>query len=185
MASRKRTPFTPLHVNMLEFIKESMDRAVNQHVAICRRRALHKMSRWQLDVTYCGTDVTSALERVFTWFASRKNPPGSFEDVPNDIEQLLETCLSMTYTGLQLAESLEKIFLADLHKHATRYELMSAMPRAKRERKARPVLSDVEQRSLSVDDRIRDWERKLKYAKTRLAKLRRKQKYYAKKGAVV
>jgi hypothetical protein len=184
MGYRKRTKFLPTHINALEFIKESIDRAMSQHIARCRKRVIHKLSCWQLDPMYCGNDVTDPIERVFTWMATRRTPPASFEDVPDDIAVLLQECMSHLYTGGFNSQFLERTFLFDLHRNATRYELMSALPREKRERKAKPVLTDVEQRAAATDESIRSWERKFKYAKTRLAKLRRRQKYYAKKGAM-
>lgn len=185
MGYRKRTRFLPTHINALEFIKESIDRAMSQHIATCKKRVLHKLSCWQLDPVYCGSEVTDPLERVFTWMATRRSAPSSFEDVPDEIAVLLQECMANLYTGGFNSASLERAFLSDLHKNATRYELMSALPREKRERKVRPVMTEQEQRAAATDESIRSWERKLKYAKTRLAKLRRRQKYYARKGAAI
>lgn len=80
---------------------------------------------------------------------------------------------------------LDIVIEREIRKHAAEYELLLHAPLPKRERARRDRPEGlVATRAAKVDTQIATWERKLKYAKTRLAKLRRKQKYYSKKGQV-
>lgn len=69
-----------------------------------------------------------------------------------------------------------------LAKDAIESDMLCRMPRAKRTRTKREPMTIVELRADKVNKKVREWERKLKVAKTKLAAYRKKQKYYEKKG---
>lgn len=77
------------------------------------------------------------------------------------------------------------VLLGQMQKSADVLEMECMLPPPRqRERKPKPTTL-VGRRAARVDEKVEEWERKLKYAKTKLKKYRSKQKYYAKKGVTV
>jgi len=76
----------------------------------------------------------------------------------------------------------------EVHRNASIVDLRCKLPpvrKAVRKRKpAAKPLTAVEQRAKLAADKCREWERKGKLAKTKLAKYRKRVTYYKKKGAV-
>lgn len=66
---------------------------------------------------------------------------------------------------------------------AAENEMLCQMPMPKRERRQTPA-DPVEARAAQVEAKVKEWERKLRYAKTKLANYRKKQTRLLKKGQV-
>ena len=130
------------------------------------------------------------LDNLFSTIAAFSNPPtgkGKFRYLPNNIDLLIEDCVDAMWTdSAQIGRlTIKQIAIEEMHKHAVEYDMLSQMPPVRRTRKKRVPQTLVEARAGKVDEKVREWERKLKYAKTKLSAYRKKQKYYTKKGAVV
>jgi hypothetical protein len=75
----------------------------------------------------------------------------------------------------------------EVHRNASIVDLRCKLPPVRKAVKKKPAakpLTAVEQRAKLAADKCREWERKGKLAKTKLAKYRKKVTYYKKKGAV-
>ena len=75
----------------------------------------------------------------------------------------------------------------EVHRNVSITELRCKLPPVRKTVKKKPVakpLTAVEARAKLAADKCREWERKGKLAKTKLAKYRKKVTYYKKKGAV-
>jgi hypothetical protein len=170
---------TPVRQNVIRIFKRALDRAHARHAAKCRKVSLLDPKLWKS--VDCGRDI----DRLIGYIGS--TPGGiSFNNLPdNDIRSLLAVLVRFCYTGDKQMRQLEKGILDDIRSHAAEYELMAQMPPVKREYNRRGPRTLVERRADAVAEKVREWERKLKVAKTKLAAYQKKQKYYAKKGAAV
>jgi hypothetical protein len=170
---------TPVRKNIIRLLKQSVDRAFARHAARRRKVSLTDPRMWK-DAP-CGPDI----DRMFPYFSGLHDKPASFAHLPDsDIRAMLNVIVRYCYTGDRERRNFEKELIDDLREHAAEYELLSQMPPPKREYKRRGPRSLVERRADTVDEKVREWERKLKLAKTKLAMYKKKQKYYQKKGTV-
>jgi hypothetical protein len=129
------------------------------------------------------------FDQLFSTIASFANPPtgkGKFRYLPGSMDQLINDCVdAMICANADTAHSaIMRTAIEEMHKHAVEYDMLSQMPPVRKTRKKRVPQTLVEGRASKVDEKVREWERKLKYAKTKLASYQKKQKYYTKKGAV-
>lgn len=78
--------------------------------------------------------------------------------------------------------------LTDLRKDALVNDLQFRLPPPDKEPDVKQTvvrpLTLVERRAIMVNDRLANWERKLKLAKTKVAALKKRQSYYRRKGVV-
>lgn len=173
----QRIRLTPVQKNALHYVKLCIDRAMRQLVAKHARRSLARMDWDKL----MHSEVQSVTQ-LFSAVASFDKPPKTPGPLPGDLPDLVRLCISRSYTEIGCGWELLKLVMRELHAHAEEYDLLSQVPRERRTRRTKPQTL-IESRAGRVDEQVRAWERKIRYAKTRLAKLRRKQKYYEKKGA--
>ena len=130
------------------------------------------------------------MDSLFSTVAAFPNPPtgkGKFRYLPGKVDLLIEDCVDAmwadsAHTGRAF---IKRIAIEEMHKHAVEYDMLSQMPPVRKTRKKRVPQTLVEARASKVGEKVREWERKLKYAKTKLSAYRKKQKYYTKKGEVV
>jgi hypothetical protein len=130
-----------------------------------------------------------ALDTLFSHIASFATPPTGFgknQRLSGWHREILKGILaSMCSTSVEFQSCVLTTAIEEMHKHAVEYDMLSHMPRVRRTRKKRVPQTLVEARASKVGEKVREWERKLKYAKTKLSAYRKKQKYYTKKGEVV
>jgi hypothetical protein len=128
------------------------------------------------------------FDQLFPTIASFANPPtgkGKFRYLPSSMDQLISDCVdAMIYNAATWHSAIMRHAIEEMHKHAVEYDMLSQMPPVRKTRKKRVPQTLVEGRASKVDEKVREWERKLKYAKTKLASYQKRQKYYTKKGAV-
>jgi ATP-dependent Lon protease len=168
--------FTTTQTNTLRMMKEIFDSAHAVTLAHAKKRSVPLVATTQLAQT---------LDQLWASLAARQRCPRRFSEFDRGTELLLRSFTALLYNNEARVVDIERRVLRQMHKRAAEYELMAQMPRVKREYKRKPKQSAVEARASAVDEKVRDWERKLRYAKTKLAAYRKKQKYYAKKGAAV
>lgn len=164
---------------------------VQQCIGVAIKRVALEQSRFRPASTSTWTDASAvaALDTLFSTIAGFAKPPIGGKGnptLPKDHCFLLADLLSdMLHIAQPLSTRIHIAAIEEMHKHAVEYDMLSQMPRVRRTRKKRVPQTLVETRAGKVDEKVREWERKLKYAKTKLATYRKKQKYYTKKGAVV
>jgi hypothetical protein len=170
---------TQTQVNILNAIKGSVDRAWARQAAILRRTTPNWKEMYRLDGDDYGSIIDAALGQI-----SGATRAKDFSQLPTDARELLVDILSALYWDTTRQQIVQRDILRDLRENAAEYELMAQMPPVKKERKKREPKTLVGRRADAVDEKVREWERKLKLAKTKLNAYRKKQKYYEKKGAV-
>ena len=170
---------TPVRKNITRLIKQCIDRAYSRHVARCRKLSMHRAKTWQ------DADTAKEIDNFFNYMGSLPPLPTLSSIADENTRNLLNVLVRLCYVNDKARRAFEKDLLDDLRTNAAQYELLSQMPAPKREYERRGPRSLVEQRADTVDEKVREWERKLKLAKTKLAAYQKKQKYYQKKGAVV
>jgi hypothetical protein len=164
---------------------------VQQCIGVAIKRVALEQSRFRPLSTSVWTDASTvaALDTLFSTIAGFAKPPIGGKGnpaLPKDHCFLLANLLSdMLTTAQPLSTRIHIAAIEEMHKHAVEYDMLSQMPRVRRTRKKRKPQTLVEARAGKVDEKVREWERKLKYAKTKLSAYRKKQKYYSKKGEVV
>lgn len=169
---------TQTQANVLRIFKQSLDRAFARHYGIMRKRALHPSD--------CPAVYGKTLDTLFAYIGAMQKKPKSFASLNQEACDVLYRLMQQAYTSAQHREDIEREVLSDLYERAAEYELLAQMPPPKRAREQRIPQTLVERRAAHVDEKVLEWERKLKTAKTKLKVYRRKQKYYlAKKGAAV
>lgn len=161
--------------NTMRIVKGVIDKSFARMVA--------QRKRYTFDELEVDDQASKALDSMFTHMAGLSRAPVQFDHIGNFQGGLLKSMLHHVYTNTQCRHMVEKAILADLYAHAAEYELLAQMPQARRPYVRRGPRSLVERRADKVDAKVVEWERKLKVAKTKLKAYRRKQKYYAKKGA--
>lgn len=171
---------TPVRRNITRILKQCIDRAYARHVARCRKLSMHKSRTWQ------DADTAKEIDNFFTYMGGLPPLP-TISGIPDEnTRNLLNVLVRLCYVNDKARKAFEKDLLADLRTNAAQYELLSQMPEPRREYTRREPRTLVERRADAVDKKVREWERKLKLAKTKLATYRKKQKYYTqKKGSVV
>ena len=170
---------TPVRKNIVRLVKECIDRAYARHVAKCKRYAITNPRLWS------DAPCEGEIDKFFTYFGGLPSLPTISSVGDRKMADMLNVMIRCVYTNDKARREFEKDLLADLREHGAEYELLSNMPAPKREYERRGPRSLVERRADTVDEKVREWERKLKLAKTKLAAYQKKQKYYQKKGAVV
>jgi hypothetical protein len=161
--------------NSLRLLKQSLDRVISKRVARCKKLAIHKDKEWK------NATCLTTVDTLFADLAAQAHPPTHLSDMDDHL-MLLRAVLDAAYTSDRNKRKLETEFLRDLWKHATEYAMLSQMPMPKRDYVRRGKRTLVERRADVVDEKIREWQRKLTLAKNKLATYRKKQKYYTKKG---
>jgi hypothetical protein len=140
--------------------------------------AIHHMPHWK----NAGKEMIPTLDNLFTDIVGLKNRPRSLSQVPDYHAYLIGQAVGWAYSSQECRMQLEADILHDIYANGGEYELLSQMPQPKRERKPRPKRTLVESRADRAALKVAEWERKLKLAKTKLAKYRAKAKRYAQKG---
>lgn len=170
---------TPVRQNVIRIVKAAIDRAHARLAAKGKKASILDPKLWK------GADCGRDVDRMIGYIGSL--PGGlSFNNLQdNDMRSLIATLVRFCYTGDRQVKQMERDILDDIRSHAAEYELMAQMPPVRREYKRRGPRTLVEKRADAVAEKVKEWERKLKYAETKLAAYRKKQKYYTKKGAVV
>ena len=164
---------------------------VQQCIAVAIKRVALEQSRFRPASIGVWTDAeaVAALDNLFSAIASSAKPPigGKGNPVLATAHQFLVSDLvsDMLNHAQPLSKRIYISAIEEMHKHAVEYDMLSQMPRVRKTRNKRVPKTLVEARAGKVDEKVREWERKLKYAKTKLSAYRKKQKYYTKKGAVV
>jgi len=164
---------------------------VQQSIGVAIKREADKMSRVRPSSigVWADAEAVAALDNLFSAIASCAKPPigGKGNPVLAPAHQFLVSDLvsDMLATIQPLSKRIYISAIEEMHKHAVEYDMLSQVPRVRKTRKKRVPQTLVEARAGRVDEKVREWERKLKYAKTKLSAYRKKQKYYTKKGAVV
>lgn len=170
---------TPTRRNTLRILKGAIDRAFAKVVAHGKRRVLDKPRMWgQADM------AGPTLDKVFATMAGATGAKQLKDLLDEGMGSLIATLARYAYTGADQQRRFEAHLLEDLRTNAAQYELMAQMPLPRKERKRREPKTLVERRAEKVEAKVQEWERKLKYAKTRLSAYRKKQKYYTKRGAI-
>lgn len=170
---------TPVRKNIIRLTKQAIDRAYSRHLVRCRKMSLLKQRLWD------GVDCAKEVDGLFPAIAGWGSTPSTISSISDErVRVLLHTLVRNLYTNDRERRVFEHELLADLREHAAEYELLSQMPPPKREYHRRGPRTLVERRADTVAEKVQEWERKLKYAKTKLAAYKKKQKYYQKKGAV-
>jgi len=169
--------FTVEQENRLRILKDVIDRAFRRLSAKGRRRGLPK------------NHVIRGLrgekiDDIFNTISSMSRPPKYFDKLTDDHRMILEVLLSEGYTSELHRYRMESEILKDLYKNAAQYDLQSMMPRPKRTRRPSTPATRVERNAQNVFAKVKEWERKARLAKTKLAKYRAKAKRYEKKGVI-
>jgi len=170
--------------NRLRILKRAIDRAFRKLVARGRKLSIEKIKYWDAD----GSKLPQHLDTLFTAISGLRMAPLDLLDLDRNIpvhSHIIDQALDHLYFGKAPQRWLENTLLRDLFENGGEYELMSQMPRAKREYTPRPKQTRVESHAAKVDAKVVEWERKMKLARTKLAKYKKRQKYYLnkKKGA--
>jgi hypothetical protein len=173
---QKSMKLTQTQRNTMRIVKGVIDKSFARMVA--------QRKRYTFDDLEVDDQASKALDSMFTHIAGLSRAPSEFNNIGNFQGGLLKSMVHHVYTNTQCRFMVEKAILADLYAHAAEYELLAQMPQERRPYVKRGPRSLVERRAERVESKVVEWERKLKYAKTKLAAYRKKQKYYAKKGAV-
>jgi hypothetical protein len=170
-------PLTQTQVNILNTVKRSIDKAYAAHYARRKRTCIDR-SDWK------NADA-AAIDSLLGNIGGYAKAPKAFAHLLSPLTNLVHGLAYWSYANPAFNTEIERDVLADLHAHAAEYELLAHMPPVRRTRKKREPKTLVGRRADAVDEKVREWERKLKLAKTKLAAYRKKQKYYTKKGEVV
>ncbi len=170
--------------NKLRILKRVIDRAFKKLVARGLKLGIHKIKHWDTP----GSTVPQHLDSLLTSISGRSKAPISFKEVEafGTVQaHILRQTVAHAYSGDEARGWLEYWILEDLYANGVEYELLSQMPRPKREYKPRPKQTRVESYAAKVDAKVIEWDRKLKLARTKLAKYKKRQRYYEnkKKGA--
>lgn len=162
--------------NILRILKQSLDRAYARHVDRCRKRGM--------DPVYWGgyPAMYPVIDRLFATLAASGKVDSHRSLTDKDVSALLEVAINTCYDSDENWRKFEKDWVRDLRKNAVEYDLLAQMPPPKRKYERKPPQTLVERRAFEVDEKVREWERKLALAKTKLAAYRKKQAYYTKKG---
>jgi len=168
--------FTTTQENTLRIIKRVFDRAYSRSVSDIKRR----------NVKFIANAVLAKqLDDIWSKLAARRKCPTTFDHLAEEDTLFMRALAEKTFLSTVRQYDIERMILRDLHSHAAEYELMSQMPRVKRERKPRQPRTLVEERAYSTAEKIKQWERKLKFAQGKLKMYRQRKKRYDKKGVVV
>lgn len=178
---------TALQKNVLRILKKAIDRAMAYACHRAKRRPLKPTHQY-----FHGTDI-GRLDSLFAKLSTfkRLRPNASPLEVREYIKKadggtigILDACVLQLYNmdADAFQADIYRFLLKDLQQNAAAYELLSQMPPPRRERIKREPQTPIQRRAATVDGKVRQWERKLRYAKTKLAAYRKKQKYYTKKG---
>lgn len=163
---------------------------VQQCIAVAIKRVAIEQSRFRPASigVWADASMVAAIDTLFSTIAGFAKPPIGGKGnpaLPTDHCFLLSNLLSDMLNHAQpLSTRIHIAAIEEMHKHAVEYDMLSQMPPVRRTRKKRVPQTLVEARASKVDEKVREWERKLKYAKTKLASYQKKKKYYTKKGEV-
>jgi hypothetical protein len=170
---------TPIQLNKMLLLKHSIVKAMRKLITHGERQSVRQVT----GLRTLNDALARGIDNLFTEVSGKAKPPGSMSDISRPVSIVIAETLAYLYTGGEGRRFLESEVLRDLHKNGNSYELLSQMPPAKAERKPRPKRTLVQSRADKVNERLADWEAKLRRAKTAVAKYRKKQRYYQKKGA--
>lgn len=172
---------TPTQKNVVGILKQVIDRAFARMASTSRKRAL--ALKYSADVPIPIREIDPvAINTLFSEAASCEESLLKFAFTTEQIRMLIRRCIWEAYASRSHQMVVERYVLEDLQAHAEEYEMLSHMPLPRRERKARVPKTLVARRAEKADAKVAEWERKFKYARTKLAAYRKKKKYYAKKG---
>ena len=164
--------------NLLRVIKRVIDKHMRRNVAAGRKISKRWIEQdWDEDGAY-------ALDHLLPFIVSKPKSPQSWTMFDESMIAIFTAYRRIAYGEEGYNARVERAILADLWKNAAEYELESALPPARRERAVSKPRTFVEKRADTVAEKVKEWERKLRLAKTKLATYQRKQKYYSKKGEV-
>jgi hypothetical protein len=164
---------------------------VQQCIGVAIKRVALAQSRFRPASigVWADASAVASLDNLFSSIAGFAKPPigGKGNPVLATDHQFLVADLvaDMLATNQPLSKRIFIAAIEEMHKHAVEYDMLSQMPPVRKTRKKRMPKTLIEGRAGRVDEKVREWERKLKYAKTKLASYQKKKKYYTKKGAVV
>jgi hypothetical protein len=133
---------------------------------------------------------TTLMKQIPGALPSLKAPAGNYllTDGGRAIKELVGILsMNMTCDNPQTNSGAASDAIMEVHRNASIVDLRCKLPPVRKAVKKRVVakpLTAVEQRAKLAADKCREWERKGKLAKTKLAKYRKKVTYYKKKGAV-
>jgi hypothetical protein len=173
-------PITPMQANRLRILKGVVDRAFRKMIGFGKKRALHKVAFWRL----ISPAVSAGIDVLFSNVSGQSKRPTSMNQVDQVTGHIIARAIHELYTNDECKKTIERLVLYDLYDNGGKYELMAQMPPARRERTSSKPRTLIESRADRAVAKVAEWEKKLKLAKTKLAKYRARVKRYAKKGVI-
>lgn len=126
--------------------------------------------------------AADSLDELMPWLSRLPaDAPNRWSSIPDSpLLGLITRCLYAKWYRGDIMKC-AKVIAAEMRNDAEAIEMLCMAPPPRRKREARPATL-IERRAKNADDKVKQWERRLAVAKTKLKMYRKKQAYYAKKG---
>lgn len=175
------TKLTPYQTNVLRMLDKYITRVVRRFAAAAARQSIVKKALC-LDNAYPEPRASALqnLDGLLGWLNSMPDPRKS--PSPHTMRGLIYRSVEAKVKDISNIQNIVREVIVEMHHNATALEMEALLPPPRLTRRPKPA-SLRERRAMRVDEKVAEWERKLKVAKTKLKKYRSKQKYYRKKGA--
>lgn len=177
-----RTRMTNYHKSLVKEIEQRCSKYVRSACLDRVRRSSRKHMLFLGQGKSSEKKAIDQLSGIMGWLTSL--PPdaaGKWSAIPDSTYLgLITRCLFAKVFRTDIMKC-AKVIASGMAKDSAAIEMACLAPPVRRERSAKPDTLPL-RRAMHTDDMIRQWERRLALAKTKLVLYRKKQAYYRKKG---